>query len=172
MAGAMLALALQLSVLYQMSLRNGYDVIIRAWTVEKRSFRFHFKFYHNTVRWFQAGIRRVWGVLVTWWCLMIFKSLNNSEESRKKFVKHHRVTSTPKTLRKLAWSHLTVFWLNFEKNRRFLFCRVQAMNMSEILTWVYHFANRVLPALFWIRINRIMISLSFLKALSSSLYSP
>ena len=37
----------------------------------------------------------------------------------QKFTKHHQVISTPKTLVKLAWNHLTVFWLNFEKNRRF-----------------------------------------------------
>ena len=39
----------------------------------------------------------------------------------QKLNEHHQVTSTPKTLRKLAWNHLTVFWLNFEKSRRFLF---------------------------------------------------
>ena len=39
----------------------------------------------------------------------------------KEIIQHHQVTSTLKTLRKLAWNHLTVFWLNFEKNQRFLF---------------------------------------------------
>ena len=38
-----------------------------------------------------------------------------------KIIKQHQVRSTPKTLRKLAWNHLTVLWLNFEKNRSFLF---------------------------------------------------
>ena len=41
-------------------------------------------------------------------------------EKSQKIVKHHQVT-TPKTLQKLTWNHLTVFWLNFENNRRFLF---------------------------------------------------
>ena len=58
---------------------------------------------------FTSSFRRVLGVVS--FCLVSFW----------KFVKHHQVTSTPKTLRKLAWNHLTVFWLNFEKNRRFLF---------------------------------------------------
>ena len=38
-----------------------------------------------------------------------------------KFTKHHQVTSTPETLGKPAWNHLTVFWFNFERNRRFFF---------------------------------------------------
>ena len=45
----------------------------------------------------------------------------------KKIIKHHQVTSTPKALRKLTWNHLTVFWLNFEKSRRFLFCTFQVL---------------------------------------------
>ena len=44
-----------------------------------------------------------------------------------KFTKHHQVTSTPKTLRKFAWNHLTVLWLNFQRNWRFLFSTVQAL---------------------------------------------
>ena len=39
----------------------------------------------------------------------------------QKFTEHHQVTGTPKTLRKLAWNHLTVFWLDFEKTYVWLF---------------------------------------------------
>ena len=61
-------------------------------------------------------------MLVTWRCLMNFlKSQKDPEKSQKKIVKHHQVTSTPKTHQKLAWNNLTLFWLNFEKNRRLLF---------------------------------------------------
>ena len=42
-----------------------------------------------------------------------------------------QVTSIPKTLRKLGWNHLTVFWADFLKNRRFLFCTVQALLMKK-----------------------------------------
>ena len=39
----------------------------------------------------------------------------------QKFIKYHQVTSTPETLQKLAWNHLTVFWSNFENNLMFFF---------------------------------------------------
>ena len=45
---------------------------------------------------------------------------------------HTQETRTPKTLRELAWNQLTVFWLNFEKNWRFLFCAVQALIIIKI----------------------------------------
>ena len=48
------------------------------------------------------------------------KVLKTPRKITKKFIKHHQVTSKPKTLRKLAWNHLKVFWLNFEKNRRLI----------------------------------------------------
>ena len=55
----------------------------------------------------------------------------------KKLVRHHQVTSSPKTLQKLAWNHLTVFLLNFEKNRRLLFAFQPPTqpNVSEKLKW-------------------------------------
>ena len=80
----------------------------------------------NTVRWFQASFRRVMGALVIWWCLMTFWVIFGVFFDFQKFTKHHRVTSTPKILRKLAWNLLAVFWLYFEKNQSFLFCTVQA----------------------------------------------
>ena len=43
--------------------------------------------------------------------LDFWKSKPKPLKSRKKIIKHHNVTSTPETLRKLAWNHLTVFWL-------------------------------------------------------------
>ena len=92
-----------------------------AWTLEKRNLRFFSKFNHDTVSWFEASFRIVLGMLVTWWCLVNFGKLENPRKITKKIIKHLQVTSTPKTLRKLAWSHLTVLWLNFERNRRFLF---------------------------------------------------
>ena len=49
----------------------------------------------------------------------------------QKFIEHHQVTSTPKTLQKLAWNHLTVFWLNFERNRRFLFLYIPSPNINS-----------------------------------------
>ena len=52
---------------------------------------------------------------------MNFTKSEKLQKITKKIIKHHHVTSTPKTLRKLSWNHLTVFWLNFDKNRRFLF---------------------------------------------------
>ena len=54
----------------------------------------------------------------------------------QKFTNHHRVTSTPETLRKLTWNDLTVFWLNFDKNRRFLFCTVQPLAISYSQTFM------------------------------------
>ena len=52
-----------------------------------------------------------------------------------KFIKHHQVTNTPKTLRNPAWNHLRVLWFNFEKNRRFFFSMVQALGLTfEIFT--------------------------------------
>ena len=42
-------------------------------------------------------------------------SLKVYQKITKKFVKHHQITSSPKTPRKLTWNHLTVFWLKFEK---------------------------------------------------------
>ena len=48
---------------------------------------------------------------------MIFRGFSDFT----KFTKHHQVTSTPKSLRKLSWNHLTVFLLSFKKNRRSLF---------------------------------------------------
>ena len=50
----------------------------------------------------------------------------------QKITKYHQVISTPKTLRKLAWDPLTVFWLDFEKHRRSLFCTVQALVMIPL----------------------------------------
>ena len=52
----------------------------------------------------------------------------------QKFTKHHQVRSIPKTLRKLAWNHLTVFWFNFEKHLRFLFATVQALIITHKLS--------------------------------------
>ena len=83
--------------------------------------RFFSKFNQNTVGWFQAILQRVLGVLMTWWCFMNFLWFSGVFFDFQKFTKHHQVTSTSKTLRKLAWNHPTVFWLNFEKNWRFLF---------------------------------------------------
>ena len=40
-----------------------------------------------------------------------------------KVIKNHKVTSTRKTLRKLARNHLTVFWSNFEKSKGPFFFR-------------------------------------------------
>ena len=94
--------------------------IIKAWTVQKRNLWFFSKFNQNIVRWFQASFQRVLGVLVAWWCLVNFlKSQKKTRKIMKRFVKYHQVTSTPETLLKLAWNHLTTLWLNFEKNRRF-----------------------------------------------------
>ena len=49
-----------------------------------------------------------------------WKVLKKARKITTKFVKHHKVTSSPKTLRELAWNHLTVLWLNFERNRRLI----------------------------------------------------
>ena len=49
-----------------------------------------------------------------------FSSMKNPEKSQNKH-KHHQVKRTPKTLLKLTWNHLTVLWLNFEKNQRLHF---------------------------------------------------
>ena len=94
-------------------------IMTRTWNVQKRNLRLFSKFNQNTVRWFQVSFRRFLGVLVTWWCFMIFLVIFRVFSA----LKNHQVISTPKTLRKLAWNHLTVFWLNFEKNGRFLFAR-------------------------------------------------
>ena len=40
-----------------------------------------------------------------WWT---FESPEKTPHNHKKFVKHHQVTSTPETLRKLTWNHLTI----------------------------------------------------------------
>ena len=106
------------------------SIITRAWTVQNKNLRFLSKLNHNTVRWFQASFRRVLGVLVTWWCFMIFvvifrsffPTLQNSPGTTK--------SSAPL---KLFGNHPMVFWLNFEKNRRFLFSTVQALNISQLL---------------------------------------
>ena len=63
---------------------------------------------------------------MTWWFLRFFVSFRVFYELQK-FTKHHQVICTPKTLSKLAWNHPTVFWLNFDKDRRFLFYTVQAL---------------------------------------------
>ena len=89
--------------------------------------RFFSKFNQNTVRWFQASFRRVLGVLVTWWCFVIFSDFSGVFSDFQKFTKHHQVTRTPKTLRKFVWNHLTVLWLNFERNWWFLFSTVQVL---------------------------------------------
>ena len=80
---------------------------------------------------FQASFRRVSGELVTCSCFMIFQKSVKTLKITKKFVKHHQVTSTPETLRKLAWNHLMVSWLNFEENQRFLFCKDRALVMTQ-----------------------------------------
>ena len=88
----------------------------------KKNLRFLSKFNQNTVRCFQASFQRVTGVLVTWWCLVNFwKSRKHPKQSQKKFVKHKQIRSTHETFWKFTWNHLTVFWLNFENNLRFLF---------------------------------------------------
>ena len=74
----------------------------------------------GSATWFQASFRRVLGCSWlggAWW---IFESPENLREFTRKIIKH-QVTSTLKTLRKLPRNHLTVLWLNFERNRRFLF---------------------------------------------------
>ena len=111
------------------------SIIARGWTVQRRNLRFLSKFNHNTVRWFQASFRRVLGVFVTWWCFMIFVVIFGFFSDFSKFTKHHQVTSTPKTLQNPAWNHLTVLWLNFERNRRFFFSTVQALLITEGRNW-------------------------------------
>ena len=55
----------------------------------------------------------------------------------QKLIKHHQITSTPKTFRKLAWNHLTMFWLNFVKNRRFLLLTIERSTCSRDLFSVF-----------------------------------
>ena len=98
------------------------SVISKGWTVEKRNLRFYSKINQNTVGWFQASFRRVIVMLVTRWCSVSFSKWKKKipRKITKKIVKHHQVTSTPKTLRKIAWNHLAVFRLNFDKNRKLI----------------------------------------------------
>ena len=69
----------------------------------------------------------------------------------KKFTKYRQVTSTPKTLRKLAWNHLTVLWLKFEKNRRFLFLPGPSPNydISQIQFTIGSFAWYSCAKVWW-----------------------
>ena len=54
---------------------------------------------------------------------MVLGDFESLEKPRniKKFINRQN-TNTPETLRKLTRNHLMVFWLNFAKNLRFLFC--------------------------------------------------
>ena len=97
------------------------SLISWALAVWKRNLRFFLNFNHNTSRRIQAGFWRVLGVLVTWWCLVSFWKSRKTQKITWIISKHQKVTRTPETLRKLTWNPLTVFWLNFEKNLRFLF---------------------------------------------------
>ena len=70
---------------------------------------------------------------MTWWCFMIFVVIFRVFFDFEKFTKHHQVISTPKSVRNSAWNHLTVLWLNFGRNRRFLFSRVQVLVITQRL---------------------------------------
>ena len=99
-----------------------------------------FDFPQNSIKTPSGDFKQVYeeflGVLVTW-ChqvggvLRIFCDSSRLFEDFQKISKHHQVTSTPKTLRKLAWNDLTVFWSNFEWYPRFLFQTVQALNITK-----------------------------------------
>ena len=62
----------------------------------------------------------------------------------KKITKHHQVTSTRKTVRKLVWNRLMEYWLNFDKNRSFLFCAVKVLNISRLERVLFRHQNKVL----------------------------
>ena len=74
-------------------------VLIRFWEVEGFFFRVKppIKKRRQVI---SSNFRRVSGVLVTWRCFIIFLVIFWLSEI-------HQVTSTPQTLRKLAWNHLT-----------------------------------------------------------------
>ena len=59
------------------------------------------------------------------WFFRVFQTFKNSPSATKS-------RAPLKSLRKLTWNHLTVFWLDFERNRSsFLFCTVQALVISS-----------------------------------------
>ena len=72
-------------------------------------------FNQNTTRWFQASFQRVLGVLMTWWCLVIFESLKKKTLKNYKKLWNTPKTQAPQNLRKPASNHSTVFWPNFQK---------------------------------------------------------
>ena len=96
-----------------------FQKILQNWKFRLRAAS---KLKQNTARWFQVSFRRVLEVLVTWWCFIIFLWFFEGFLDYKN-KKHHQVTSTPKTLRKIAWNNLKKFWLNLEKNRWCFFIR-------------------------------------------------
>ena len=53
--------------------------------------------------------------------LVVFYNFLGGFRDFQKLTKHHQATSTPETLRKLTWNHLTLFRSNFEKIPRFFF---------------------------------------------------
>ena len=74
--------------------------------------------------------------------VVLSEFLTVGKKTRKimKIMKLHQVTSTPKTLRKLAWNHLGVLRLNLmEIEGSFLFYTVQAL----LISYIYYFWNLV-----------------------------
>ena len=100
-------------------------------------------------------------------------------------IRHHQVTSIIESLRKLAWNHLTFSWLNFEKNRRFLFVlpgtspshegqemftSIQSSNcnVTVLLDWNVFFAFMDLPCRFKVTGNWLPVSWSLFSNFMAS----
>ena len=89
----------------------------------KRNLRGLSKFNHNTVRWFQAGFRRVLGVFVTWWCFMIFMVVLRVWSSKFRSSDHFLMVIFELSAVDYPRKHvISINFATFEKSKKYYVC--------------------------------------------------